>query len=149
VAEDEEGAGRSTASWSASRSVTASATAFCRDYTFAVRDETRPLVNIGKGYSGTSPDAEIAEMTPTWFEAHTIARFGVSAKVEPTVVVEVAFDVIVRSNRHQSGFSLRFPRIAALRPDKPPTRSTRSRRSGAVRGPPARRRALVTAGARQ
>jgi DNA ligase-1 len=35
--------------------------------------------------------------------------------------VEVAFDVIVRSNRHQSGFSLRFPRIARLRPDKPPT----------------------------
>jgi DNA ligase-1 len=34
-------------------------------------------------------------------------------------VVEVAFDVIVRSTRHQSGYSLRFPRIAALRPDKP------------------------------
>jgi hypothetical protein len=30
----------------------------------------------------------------------------------------VAFDVIQRSNRHQSGFSLRFPRIARLRPDK-------------------------------
>jgi hypothetical protein len=38
--------------------------------------------------------------------------------VEPTVVVEIAFDVIVRSNRHGSGFSLRFPRIVALRPDK-------------------------------
>ncbi|HSS36039.1 MAG TPA: hypothetical protein VLR93_07170, partial [Patescibacteria group bacterium] len=38
--------------------------------------------------------------------------------VEPTVVVEIAFDVIVRSTRHRSGFSLRFPRIAGLRPDK-------------------------------
>jgi DNA ligase-1 len=38
--------------------------------------------------------------------------------VEPTVVVEIAFDVIVRSRRHGSGFSLRFPRIHALRPDK-------------------------------
>ena len=27
--------------------------------------------------------------------------------------------MIVRSKRHQSGFSLRFPRIANLRPDKP------------------------------
>ena len=27
--------------------------------------------------------------------------------------------MIVRSTRHQSGFSLRFPRIANLRPDKP------------------------------
>jgi DNA ligase 1 len=89
------------------------------DYTFAVRDtENDRLVNIGKAYSGLT-DAEIAEMTK-WFEAHTIARFGRYRQVEPTVVVEVAFDVIVRSNRHQSGFSLRFPRIAALRPDKPP-----------------------------
>jgi DNA ligase-1 len=88
------------------------------DYTFAVRDtEGDRLVTIGKAYSGLT-DAEIAEMT-AWFEAHTIARFGRYRQVEPTVVVEVAFDVIVRSNRHQSGFSLRFPRIADLRRDKP------------------------------
>jgi DNA ligase-1 len=87
------------------------------DYTFAVRDETSgKLVNIGKAYSGLT-DAEIAEMT-AWFEDHTIARFGRYRQVEPTVVVEIAFDVIVRSKRHGSGFSLRFPRIHALRPDK-------------------------------
>jgi DNA ligase-1 len=87
------------------------------DYTFAVRDdETGKLVNIGKAYSGLT-DAEIAEMT-AWFEDHTIARFGRYRQVEPTVVVEIAFDVIVRSKRHGSGFSLRFPRIHALRPDK-------------------------------
>ena len=33
-------------------------------------------------------------------------------------MVEVAFDVILRSNRHKSGFALRFPRIARLRLDK-------------------------------
>jgi DNA ligase-1 len=87
------------------------------DYTFAIRDEaTGKLVNIGKAYSGLT-DAEIAEMT-AWFEAHTIARFGRYRQVEPKVVVEIAFDVIVRSKRHGSGFSLRFPRIHALRPDK-------------------------------
>jgi ATP-dependent DNA ligase len=87
------------------------------DYTFAVRDEEHGrLVNIGKAYSGLT-DAEIAEMT-RWFEAHTLQQFGRYRQVEPTIVVEVAFDVIVRSNRHQSGFSLRFPRIARLRPDK-------------------------------
>jgi DNA ligase-1 len=89
------------------------------DYTFAVRDTERDkLVNIGKAYSGLT-DAEIAEMT-RWFEAHTIARFGRFHQVEPTVVVEIAFDVIVRSARHGSGFSLRFPRIVRLRPDKTP-----------------------------
>jgi len=87
------------------------------DYTFAVRDTGADrLVTIGKAYSGLT-DAEIAEMT-AWFEAHTIQRFGRYRQVEPTVVVEVAFDVIVRSTRHQSGFSLRFPRIAHLRADK-------------------------------
>jgi DNA ligase-1 len=89
------------------------------DYTFAIRDDaTGKLANIGKAYSGLT-DAEIAEMT-AWFEAHTIARFGRYRQVEPTVVVEIAFDVIVRSKRHGSGFSLRFPRIHALRRDKSP-----------------------------
>jgi DNA ligase 1 len=89
------------------------------DYTFAVRDTEREvLVNIGKAYSGLT-DAEIATMTE-WFESHTIARFGRFYQVEPKIVVEIAFDVIVRSARHGSGFSLRFPRIVRLRPDKTP-----------------------------
>jgi ATP-dependent DNA ligase len=88
------------------------------DYTFAVRDEaTGTLVTIGKAYSGLT-DAEIAEMT-RWFEAHTIRTHGRYRVVEPAVVVEVAFDVIMRSTRHKSGYALRFPRIARLRTDKP------------------------------
>jgi DNA ligase-1 len=87
------------------------------DYTFAVRDEEHDrLVTIGKAYSGLT-DAEIATMT-RWFEDHTISHHGRYRLVEPTVVVEVAFDVILRSNRHKSGFALRFPRIAHLRLDK-------------------------------
>jgi DNA ligase-1 len=88
------------------------------DYTFAVRDDaTGQLVTIGKAYSGLT-DAEIADMT-RWFEAHTISTHGRYHVVEPTVVIEVAFDVIMRSTRHRSGFALRFPRIANLRLDKP------------------------------
>jgi DNA ligase-1 len=88
------------------------------DYTFAVRDEvTGELVTIGKAYSGLT-DAEIAAMT-RWFEAHTIRTHGRYREVEPQVVIEVAFDVIMRSTRHRSGYALRFPRIARLRPDKP------------------------------
>ncbi len=87
------------------------------DYTFAVRDESSgKLATIGKAYTGLT-DAEIAEMTG-WFEAHTVRRMGRFRVVEPEIVIEVAFDVIQRSSRHQSGFSLRFPRIARLRPDK-------------------------------
>lgn len=87
------------------------------DYTFAVRDDASgELVTIGKAYSGLT-DAELADMT-RWFEAHTISRHGRYRRVEPSVVVEVAFDVITRSARHRSGYALRFPRIARLRPDK-------------------------------
>ena len=91
--------------------------ALLSDYTFAVRDEaTGNLVTIGKAYSGLT-DAEIAEMT-RWFEAHTISRHGRFRVVEPSIVVEVAFDVIMRSARHRSGYALRFPRIARIRDDK-------------------------------
>ena len=90
------------------------------DYTFAVRDEaTERLVTIGKAYTGLT-DVELAEMT-RWFEAHTIRQFGRFRQVDPVVVVEVAFDVIQRSRRHQSGFALRFPRIVRLRIEKSPT----------------------------
>ncbi len=93
------------------------------DYTFAVRDD-RPgregqLVTVGKAYSGLT-DREIAEMT-RWFEAHTLRRMGRYRLVEPTVVVEVAFDRVQPSARHASGFAMRFPRIARLRPDKQPS----------------------------
>ena len=88
------------------------------DYTFAVRNENGELKNVGKAYSGLT-DSEIAEMTE-WFKAHTLTDFGHSRLVEPKIVLEVAFNNIMRSDRHESGFALRFPRIVRLRPDKPP-----------------------------
>ncbi len=87
------------------------------DYTFAVWDGDR-LVNIGKAYSGLT-DAEIAEMTK-WFLAHTIRDHGLRLEVEPKIVIEVAFNNMMQSSRHESGYALRFPRIVRLRPDKHP-----------------------------
>ena len=86
------------------------------DYTFAVHDDSK-LVNIGKAYSGLT-DVEIRKMTE-YFLAHTIEDHGFRRSVEPTVVLEVAFNNIQKSGRHDSGFALRFPRIMRLRPDKP------------------------------
>ena len=87
------------------------------DYTFAVRDGHR-LLNIGKAYSGLT-DAEILEMTK-WFLSHTLEDHGFRLIVEPKVVLEVAFNNIMKSDRHSSGYALRFPRIVRLRPDKLP-----------------------------
>jgi DNA ligase-1 len=85
------------------------------DYTFAVRDGDR-LVNIGKAYSGLT-DVEIADMTQ-WFLDHTAEDQGFRRVVEPKIVLEVAFNNMMRSDRHESGYALRFPRIVRLRPDK-------------------------------
>jgi ATP-dependent DNA ligase I len=85
------------------------------DYTFAVREGDR-LLNIGKAYSGLT-DAEIKEFTGYFLE-HTVEDQGFRRIVEPKVVLEVAFNNIQRSNRHGSGFALRFPRIVRIRADK-------------------------------
>jgi DNA ligase-1 len=87
------------------------------DYTFAVRDGDR-LLNIGKAYSGLT-DAEIAKMTK-WFLDHTVEDQGFRRIVEPKIVLEVVFNNVMKSERHSSGYALRFPRIVRLRPDKLP-----------------------------
>jgi DNA ligase-1 len=96
------------------------------DYTFAIRD-TSPhsesnsdagrLLNVGKAYSGLT-DIEIAEHTE-YFKQHTISDQGYRLLVEPNVVLEVAFNNVMISDRHESGYALRFPRILRIRADKP------------------------------
>jgi len=92
------------------------------DYTFAVRrsERSNELLNIGKAYSGLT-DVELAELTK-WFQAHTLQEFGHGRVrlVEPGIVIEVTFDRIQESNRHKSGYALRFPRILRVRTDKNP-----------------------------
>ena len=103
------------------------------DYTFAVRDGDK-LVNIGKAYSGLT-DVEIAEMTK-WFLAHTLEDQGFRLVVEPKIVLEVAFNNMMESDRHESGYALRFPRIVRLRPDKlPEDADTIERAQGDLRKP--------------
>jgi DNA ligase-1 len=87
------------------------------DYTFAVRNPDGELLNVGKAYSGVT-DAEILELT-AWLKAHTLEDHGHFRTVEPLRVLEVAFNNIMRSTRHASGFALRFPRIIRIRDDKP------------------------------
>ncbi|HET7082746.1 MAG TPA: ATP-dependent DNA ligase [Candidatus Limnocylindria bacterium] len=87
------------------------------DYTFAVRGpQGDSLLTIGKAYTGLT-DAEIAAMTEH-FKEITLRDFGRYRTVVPEVVVEIAFDRIMRSSRHKSGFAMRFPRIVRIRDDK-------------------------------
>ena len=94
------------------------------DYTFAVwdRDPTHDgaaLVNVGKAYSGVT-DAGIAQLTELFLKLSLGLVHGRVHVVEPRVVLEIACDQIQRSNRHGSGYALRFPRIKRVRWDKRP-----------------------------
>jgi DNA ligase-1 len=89
------------------------------DYTFSIRDEASGrLLTIGKAYSGLT-DEEI-EMLTAHFTAKTLRQRGRYREVEPDTVLEIAFDSIQPSERHESGLALRFPRIKAIRRDKSP-----------------------------
>ncbi|MDG6968153.1 MAG: hypothetical protein JRN50_01705, partial [Nitrososphaerota archaeon] len=85
---------------------------------FAVRDGGE-LKTVGKAYSGLT-DKEIDEMTRRLKEI-TVKDFGYRRQVRPEIVVEVAFDSVQRSGRHDSGYALRFPRIKRIRTDKGPS----------------------------
>ena len=87
------------------------------DYTFAVRDDASGrLLTIGKAYSGLT-DVEIAELTEH-FKQNTLVDHGRYREVKPQIVLEIGFDSVQPSTRHESGLALRFPRIKAIRRDK-------------------------------
>lgn len=87
------------------------------DYTFAVRDEASgELKTIGKAYSGLT-DTEIARLTER-FLGQVLWQRGRYFAVEPNVVLEIAFDLLQPSPRHESGLAMRFPRIVRIRTDK-------------------------------
>lgn len=86
------------------------------DMTFAVQDDQGQLRTIGKAYSGLT-DVEIAELTEHFMKT-TLEMRGRYRVLEPTIILEVAFDAIAPSSRHDSGYALRFPRIKQIRTDK-------------------------------
>ena len=93
---------------------------FYSDFTFAAWDETkspRELVPVGKAYSGFT-DEELKKLDH-YVRHHTTQKFGPVRQVEPTIVLEIAFDGVQNSTRHKSGIALRFPRISRIRWDKP------------------------------
>jgi len=118
------------------------------DYTFAVRETDAPdtrLLTIGKAYTGLT-DAEIATMTEH-FTSITLQDHGRYRTVVPEVVVEIAFDRLMRSSRHRSGFAMRFPRIVRIRDDKTPAEIDTLATVEALFGEQASGRILLATGA--
>ena len=85
------------------------------DYTFALREGAQ-LVPFAKAYSGLT-DEEIREVDAV-IRRTTIEKFGPVRSVQPTLVFELGFEAIQRSQRHKSGIAVRFPRMLRWRKDK-------------------------------
>jgi DNA ligase-1 len=100
------------------------------DYTFGVwraGADGDELVPVGKAYFGFT-DEELAEID-RFVRNNTVDRFGPVREVvhdaAKGLVLEIAFEGLQRSKRHKSGVAMRFPRIARLRWDKPPSEADR------------------------
>ncbi len=97
---------------------------FYSDFTFGVwhggttGDE---LVAVGKAYFGFT-DAELKQLD-RYVRNNTNNRFGPVREIthgnEAGLVLEIAFEGVIRSSRHKSGVAMRFPRINRIRWDKP------------------------------
>jgi len=89
------------------------------DYTLESKnkiDQSSSLRIIGKAYSGLSNN-EIDFMTNK-LKSLVVKDEGSRIIVKPEIVLEVSFDTIQKSDRHDSGYALRFPRIKNIRHDK-------------------------------
>lgn len=75
------------------------------------------FVLLGKTFKGLS-DEVLAWQTDQLLARET-RREGHVVHTRPELVVEIAFDGVVRSGRYPGGMSLRFARVVRYRPDKP------------------------------
>jgi DNA ligase-1 len=79
-------------------------------------DDSGRFHMLGKTFKGLT-DVMLNEMTQDLLAIQTERRANI-VFVQPTRVVEVAFDAVQRSRRYDSGFALRFARVKRFRPDK-------------------------------
>ncbi|HTS90406.1 MAG TPA: cisplatin damage response ATP-dependent DNA ligase [Stellaceae bacterium] len=92
------------------------AASFYGDLTFGAWDQ-RSLVPVGKAFLGCA-DLKLPEID-RWVRENTVERYGPVREVSPGLVLEIAFEGVASSRRHKSGLTLRSPRIARIRWDKP------------------------------
>ncbi|MDQ2825672.1 MAG: ATP-dependent DNA ligase [Actinomycetota bacterium] len=75
-------------------------------------------VMVGKTFKGLT-DEVLTWQTARLLELE-VARSGIVVEVRPELVVEIALDGVLTSDRYPGGVSLRFARVKRYRPDKSP-----------------------------
>jgi DNA ligase-1 len=89
------------------------------DYHLAAREEqSGELLTLGKTFKGLT-DKEMEDMTQRLLKI-ALRHEGHKVIVQPSVVVEVAYNEVQESPTYKCGMALRFARITRIREDKSP-----------------------------
>ena len=88
------------------------------DYTFAVRDDDDRRARHHRQSLQRLDRRRDRRADRALQETNDRESHGRYREVKPDIVLEIAFDSIQPSTRHESGLALRFPRIKAIRRDK-------------------------------
>ena len=92
------------------------AASFYGDLTFGAW-RAKTLVPVGKACLDCG-SLDLPEID-RWVRENTVERYGPVREVAPGLVLEIVFEGVASSRRHKSGFTLRSPRVARIRWDKP------------------------------
>ncbi|MDI9437088.1 MAG: ATP-dependent DNA ligase [Euryarchaeota archaeon] len=91
---------------------------FIGSYLLALQDEDNQLRTIAHVATGLD-DKTLAELSQL-VEPLITRQKGRKVRIEPKIVLEVAFSEIVKSPEYESGYSLRFPVVKGIRYDLSP-----------------------------
>lgn len=88
---------------------------FIGSYLLALQDEDNQLKTIAHVATGLD-DKTLAELSQM-AEPLITSQKGREVKIEPHIILEIAFSEIVKSPEYESGYSLRFPVVKGIRND--------------------------------
>ncbi len=88
---------------------------FIGSYLMAIQDEDNQLKPLAYAATGLDDNTlmELSEMV----EPLIINKEGRQVKIEPSIILEIAFSEIVESPESETGYSLRFPVVKRIRND--------------------------------
>ncbi|OPX60181.1 MAG: DNA ligase [Methanobacterium sp. PtaB.Bin024] len=85
-------------------------------YLMALQDENGQLLTLA--YAATGLDDQTLLELSKMVEPLIISKKGREVKIEPSIVLEIAFSEIVESPESETGYSLRFPVVKRIRNDR-------------------------------
>lgn len=85
-------------------------------YLMAIQDEDNQLKTLA--YAATGLDDKTLLELSQMVEPLIISKKGREVKIEPSIILEIAFSEIVESPESETGYSLRFPVVKRIRNDR-------------------------------